>query len=97
LSSGAFIPDYEGNGKSGADAMPRGAGHANKGVRHESRQDAEDRLTASLAGLAMALALVVLGLFLTDHLRAQARLEDCLLAGRTNCAAATGAVAARPR
>ena len=66
--------------------MPRSA-HHHRGLEHESRQEAEDRLTASLAGLAMALALVVLGLFLADHLRTQARLEDCLLAGRTNCTA----------
>ncbi len=59
----------------------------NQGLEHESLQAAEDRLTASLAGLAMALALVVLGLFVADHLRSEARLQDCLLAGRTNCAA----------
>lgn len=66
--------------------MSRG-GRLHQGLQHESRQAAEDRLTASLGGLAMALALVVLGLFLAGHLRAQAHLEDCLLAGRTNCAA----------
>ena len=55
--------------------------------RRESRHDEEDRVTASLAGLAMALALVVACLFLTDHLRIKAQVEDCLLAGRTNCAA----------
>lgn len=64
--------------------MPRG-GRLNRGFEHESRQDAEDRVTASLAGLAMALALVVLSLFLAGQLRSKARLEDCLLAGRTNC------------
>lgn len=59
-----------------------------KGREHEHQRDADDRRTASLAGLAAALALVVLGLLLAGHLRNQARLEDCLLAGRTNCAAA---------
>lgn len=45
----------------------------------------EDRLTASLAGLAVALMLVVAGLFLIQHLRDKARIEDCLMSGRFNC------------
>ncbi len=45
----------------------------------------EDRLTASLAGLAVALMLVVVGLFLIQHLRDKARIEDCLMSGRFNC------------
>ncbi len=45
----------------------------------------EDRLTASLAGLAVALMLVVTGLFLIQHLRDKARIEDCLMSGRFNC------------
>ncbi len=65
--------------------MPRGR-QPGSNSRRESRHDAEDRITASLAGLALALALVVLCLFLTDRLRAKAQLEDCLLSGRTNCA-----------
>lgn len=45
----------------------------------------ENRLTASLAGLAVALMLVVAGLFLIQHLRDKARIEDCLMSGRLNC------------
>lgn len=45
-----------------------------------------DRQTASLAGLAMALLLVVVGLFLVRSLCHKAGLEDCLLAGRRDCA-----------
>jgi len=45
----------------------------------------ENRLTASLAGLAVALMLVVAGLFLIQHLREKARIEDCLMSGRFNC------------
>lgn len=67
--------------------MPRGSGLDRKPGR-ENRREAEDRVTASLAGLALALALVVLCLFLTDHLRRMDRLQDCLLAGRTDCASA---------
>jgi len=66
--------------------MPRGR-RLDRVSGRERPQDAEDRVTASLAGLAMALALVVLCLFLTDRLHLKAQLEDCLFAGRTNCAA----------
>ena len=45
----------------------------------------ENRLTASLAGLTVALLLVVAGLFLIQHLRDKARIEDCLMSGRFNC------------
>ena len=45
-----------------------------------------NRLTASLAGLAFMLVLVIAGLLLMRHIRDQARMEDCLLAGRINCA-----------
>jgi hypothetical protein len=51
---------------------------------HESDEEA-DRQTASLAAVAVTLFLIVLGLFLIRELRAKAELEDCLLAGRTNC------------
>ena len=44
-----------------------------------------NRTTASLAALAFALLLVVVGLFLVQHLASKARLEDCLLSGRINC------------
>lgn len=51
----------------------------------EAEQQEANRVTASLAGLAMALFLVVVGLFLVQHLRDKARIEDCLLSGRINC------------
>lgn len=44
-----------------------------------------DRQTASLAGLAVSLLLVVLGLFLVNELHAKAKLEDCLLSGQSHC------------
>ena len=52
-------------------------------IRDETAE--EDRLTASLAGLAVALLVVVAGLFLIQHLRDKARIEDCLMSGRFNC------------
>lgn len=54
-------------------------------IYDEDEQAEADRQTASLAGLAFALALVVLGLFLIRELHAKAVLEDCLLSGRSNC------------
>jgi hypothetical protein len=52
---------------------------------HEDDQEAADRQTSSLAGLAFALLLVIVGLFLVHSLRSKATMEDCLLSGRTNC------------
>jgi hypothetical protein len=45
----------------------------------------EDRFTASLAGLAMALLLSLIALFVIERLAAVSKLEDCLLQGRKNC------------
>ena len=49
-------------------------------------EDQERRLTASLAGLAIALLLLVVGLFLTQKLAQMAKIQDCVMSGRTNCA-----------
>lgn len=56
---------------------------------HEDDQEGADRQTSSLAGLAFALLLVVIGLFLVHTLRSKAVVEDCLMSGRTNCATVT--------
>ena len=48
-------------------------------------QEAADRQTASLAGVAITLLLLVLGLFLVRELHAKVAIEDCLLAGHRNC------------
>lgn len=63
-----------------------------RGMRVDAGEDEtaeENRLTASLAGLVVALVLVVAGLFLVQHLRQKALIEDCLLSGRINCDAVT--------
>lgn len=52
--------------------------------RNEPQREA-DRQTASLAGMAIALALVVAGLFLVHQLHIKAQIEDCLMSGRLNC------------
>lgn len=51
----------------------------------EEDRKAADRQTTSLAGLAVALLLVVIGLFLVRELHAAAVAEDCVLTGRSNC------------
>ena len=49
------------------------------------RREEEDRFTKSLAGLAVALFLLVIGLWLADALARESKLEDCMLQGRMNC------------
>jgi phosphate starvation-inducible membrane PsiE len=51
----------------------------------EDDQEEADRQTTSLAGLAVALLLVVIGLFLVRTLQVKSVIEDCLLSGRSNC------------
>ena len=58
----------------------------------EDEQAEENRVTSSLAGLVVALLIVVAGLFLFIQLRDKARIEDCLLSGRTNCDALVAAL-----
>jgi hypothetical protein len=49
------------------------------------RQEEADRFTVSLAGLAAALLLGLIGLWVADGLAQVSKLEDCLLQGRMNC------------
>jgi hypothetical protein len=49
------------------------------------RDDEDNRFTASLAGLAMALLLTIIALLVIDRLATVSKLEDCLLQGRKNC------------
>ena len=51
----------------------------------EPDEEAADRQTASLAGIAITLLLLVVGLFLIRELHSKAAVEDCLMAGRSNC------------
>ena len=59
--------------------------------------DSANRQTASLAGLAVALLLVVVGLFLIHALHEKTRVEDCLLAGRLNCDALVATISGTAR
>jgi len=51
-----------------------------------------DRQTASLAGVAITLLLLVIGLFLVRTLHAESTVEDCLMSGRLNCDLLVGTV-----
>jgi hypothetical protein len=62
-------------------------------VRLEFRQSAPrpqgqdpDPRRGALIGLAVVILLVLGGLVLTHVLRQAARLQDCVMSGRTNCA-----------
>lgn len=55
------------------------------GLLRRDEQDDHDRQTSSLAALAALLVLVVVGLLLVRTLDAERKVEDCLLAGRSNC------------
>ena len=50
----------------------------------DDREDA-DRQTLSLAGLALTLLILVVCVFLMKELHQKSTIEDCLLAGRSNC------------
>jgi len=47
--------------------------------------EAANRQTASLGGVAITLLLLVVGLFLVHELHAKVVIEDCLMSGRSNC------------
>jgi hypothetical protein len=58
---------------------------ARKDGRSGQRREEDDRFTRSLAGLATAFLLLVVGLWLTERLADLSKLDDCMLQGRSNC------------
>lgn len=60
--------------------------HARREIDLQREREEDDRrFTNSLAGLAVALFLIWIGLYVTEQLAAQSKLEDCVLQGRANC------------
>jgi len=51
----------------------------------EADEETANRQTASLAGVAITLVLLVIGLFLVRELHSKSLIEDCLMSGRTQC------------
>jgi len=47
--------------------------------------ESEGNRTPAMAGLAIAVVLLVVGLWLARELTAASKLQDCLMSGRTNC------------
>jgi hypothetical protein len=47
--------------------------------------ESEGNRTPAMAGLAIAVVLLVVGLWLARELTAASRMQDCLMSGRTNC------------
>ena len=55
--------------------------------QHRARDDDDaERRTAALMGFIVILVLVIAGVVLVRELGKKATLEDCLMAGRRNCA-----------
>lgn len=54
-------------------------------LNDDEAEEEANRQTASLAGVAVTLLLLVLGVFLVHALHHEAQIEDCLLSGRSNC------------
>ena len=54
--------------------------------RSDDDRESDDRRTAALMGLAIVLSLALAGVVLVRDLGKEAKLEDCLMSGRTNCA-----------
>ena len=56
-------------------------------AQHGDRDDeAATRRTAALMGFIVILVLAIAGVFLVQELRVSTAIEDCLMAGRHNCA-----------
>jgi hypothetical protein len=45
----------------------------------------QENRTPAMAGLAIAVVLLVVGLWLARELRTASKMQDCLMSGRTNC------------
>ncbi|MDR3659688.1 MAG: hypothetical protein P4L86_04640 [Mycobacterium sp.] len=55
------------------------------GFNRDDEQEEADRQSVSLAGLAVTLALVVVGTYVIHQLETKGAIEDCLLADHANC------------
>ena len=57
-------------------------------AKSDSRRDnprPQENRTPAMAGLAIAVVLLVVGLWLARELTAAGKMQDCLMSGRTNC------------
>jgi hypothetical protein len=50
-----------------------------------SEPEQQENRRPAMAGLAIAVVLLVVGLWLAHELTAASKMQDCLMSGRTNC------------
>jgi hypothetical protein len=83
----AFVPKAIGCGPSVKIMIYKTYQHAQHRLMQDedNRQEDTERQTKALAGLAFLLALALFGSYLVIHLRVVGKVEDCLLAQRSNC------------
>jgi len=48
-------------------------------------QEPDDNRRGAIAGLVIAVVLLVVGIWLARDLTAASKMQDCLMSGRTNC------------
>ena len=66
------------------DPEPQRTEKAQEGAEAGSRKSRETR-TPAIAGLAIAVVLLIVGLWLAHELTAASKMQDCLMSGRSNC------------
>ncbi|HLJ00472.1 MAG TPA: hypothetical protein VKT76_12200 [Bradyrhizobium sp.] len=54
-------------------------------VKTKEGQEPKENRTPAMAGLIIAVVLLVVGLWLARELTAASKMQDCLMSGRTNC------------
>jgi hypothetical protein len=54
-------------------------------MNDQPEDDGSGSRTPAIAGLAIAVVLLVAGLWLAHELTAASKMQDCLMSGRTNC------------
>jgi hypothetical protein len=57
----------------------------NDSKQDENRREQGGSRRPAIAGLAIAVVLLVVGLWLARELSAASKMQDCLMSGRTNC------------
>ena len=69
------------------DPKPQNIKPQNTKPENIKPEDAESQgsRTPAMAGLAIAVVLLVVGLWLARELTAASKMQDCLMSGRTNC------------
>ena len=50
-----------------------------------NKPEPKENRRPAIAGLVIAVALLVVGLWLAHELTAASKMQDCLMSGRTNC------------